>query len=417
MKTVLKITFLLVSFSLFAQGNIENKYIQALGFGISKQSSVEDALINALRKVKGVKIDSIQSSLNEMKSQSVSVNGAEADAMQMIEKISHKLRMTTNGKIDSYEVVQINKVDGSYEAQVEVMVKEYKTPGHSTKKRRKLVVIPSYSNSGNFPILGALRNSKEVTQRLTQELVSSVTQTRKFVILDRENNNAYNMEKSVLLSRDAQKDEMLKLGNVLGADYLLVSNITEFKIYNDRQTSSLTGRVSNNLKSFATVQYRILAMATKQVKWSNTTTFEFEPKGNTNEQAFLYTLKKISEDITYQLIENIFPIKVVDTISNNRAIINQGTTKIGQEYEVYKLGKKLYDSYTKEYLGRDEMLIGKVKVHRSLPKISYVEVIEGTVSKGAICRKIKTNTDAQKAQGEAIDKSIKVGNNGGVILF
>lgn len=376
--------------------NTSVKNIEGTGVGTTRATAVNNAIAEAIGQINGVRMT------QEKFISDTSIETSSGDTSAYV--YNNKIKSITKGKVDSFNIIEVNKYsDHEYEAIVEVtktiVTKEYKTPGHSPNKRRKLAIVPSYSNGTNFTVLGSYRSSREVTQRLTQELVSSVTQTRKFTMLDRENNDAYNMEKSVILSRDAHEDEILKLGNVLGADYLLVSNLTEFKIYNDVTVSNLTGRKTNNLTAYATVQYRILAMATKQIKWSNTTTFEFEPDGNTNEQVFLNALKKISGDLTYEIIENIFPIKITDISSDGIAILNQSSA-LGETYDVYKLGKRLYDNYTKEFLGRDEIKIGTIQVSRVLPKISYAKTLEGSIEKGAVCRKVKIYSQEEVSDEE-----------------
>jgi len=53
------------------------------------------------------------------------------------------------------------------------------------------------------------------------------------------------------------------------------------------------------------------------------------------------------------------------------------------------MGEKLYDPYTKEFLGYDEMKTGTIEITRSLAKVAYGTVIEGNIQGDSICRKVK----------------------------
>ena len=389
---------------------------KAVGIGIAtnRQSAVNEAIVEAVGKITGVNIQK-----NAVR-KALSIKSSDGKSLNM--QYSSEIEKVTRGKADSFKILNVSELNGQFKATVEVtntkITKKYKTPGHSAHKRRKLVVVPSYSSDITFKVMNNHKTAKEVSQRLTQELVSAITQTRKFSVLDRENNSAYENEKNLILSRDAHKDELIKLGNILGTDYLVVSNLTDFRISNDQEYLSITGQTIDKLKAMATVQYRIIAMATKQIKWSNTTTFEFEPKGNSDEQFFAYSLKKISDDLTNEIIENIYPIKVANISRNGKVILSQGS-KLGTIYDVFDLGEKLYDSYTKEFLGYDEVKTGTIKIVRALPKISYGQIIEGNVQKGNICRiQISTNSNDPVTDISEADKPSDVtqSDGGGVVL-
>jgi len=74
-----------------------------------------------------------------------------------------------------------------------------------------------------------------------------------------------------------------------------------------------------------------------------------------------------------------------------RGTINRGDgtdIAIGQIWNVFVVGEELIDPDTKESLGREEVLIGKVKITSVLPKTSTAEIFEDFgINKEAILRK------------------------------
>jgi TolB-like protein len=387
LKTLVIISIFLTALIAEEQTRVE-KTTEVSGYGVNKTAAIENALVEAVKQKNGAFIQSVKGVFRSYSQKSVSTDEDSAHITKMHDGMAQQVRVATQGFIDNYEVVDIIKHESDYEAIIKIYTVEYKAPGNSAHQRRKIVIVPSYVENYAFSVLGKVKSSKEVSYNLTQELINSIAQTRKFSVLDREENRAYNDEKRVILSPDAHKDEILKLGNVLGTDYLVVSNLKEFKVANQKTMIKSIGQEINKLKVLATVQYKIITMATKQIKWSNTMDFEFEPTGNDDKQIFYNAMKKISKDLTYEIIENVYPIRVDNISGNGDAILNQ-TTKVGAIYDVYAMGDKLFDSYTKEFLGYDEIKTGTIEIVRSLPKVSYGRVIEGDVQKNSICREAK----------------------------
>jgi len=416
--SILKSIILLSSFlSILNAEVITNKKVitsMGEGTGTTRAESINNAIIEALGKIEGVEIS------KKTKMESLYVETSEGASAKL--KYNGEISKITGGKVDSYQINYVNKdSEGLYNAQVEItknkVTKIYRTPGIPPKNRRAIAIVPSYANQASYSILGDIKSASDASLKMTQELVSAITKTRKFTVLDREANSAYRNEKRVLTSNDASTDELLKLGQVLGADYLLVSNLTELSVSKNNATAAIVANMKDSYKAYATIQYRIIAMATRQIKWSNTMSLEFEPNGNTIEQLYLNTLKLISQRVTTELMENIYPLKIVD-VDAKKITINQGSLTVGQEYDVYRLGKKIYDSYTKESLGRSEEKVGKIKIVRTIPKMSIAEVIKGDVSKGDICRTSTRSNSSTYFDNptEADYGGIQIKDGGGVVL-
>jgi hypothetical protein len=72
---------------------------------------------------------------------------------------------------------------------------------------------------------------------------------------------------------------------------------------------------------------------------------------------------------------------MVTAVNDKSITLNQGgdLIKKGAVYEVFKRGEKIYDPYTKESLGRDEHLIGTLKITRVNPKFSKAQWLDGNI--------------------------------------
>lgn len=385
--------FFVLAFTLYADnGGIVKKtsvsQMSGTGVGLTREEAVNNAILEALGKLDGVKI----SSKKFMSTNAVHSN----DGSFIKDTYNQNIQKATNGRVDSYSIDDVSGVDGNYEARVTIKKirtkKSYKTPGFSPHSRRKIAVVPIYASDLLYEILGQTYGRKKVTLHLTQEVVNAITQTRKFSVLDREATQAYDNEKALLLSGDAQKDELARLKNVLGTDYLYILNVADFHLDREVTKSDLTGKISENTMANATIEYRIIVMATRQIKYSHTQNFSFAVEGgNTDNQILTNALQTIAKGLTEDIVNNIYPMKIAG-YSGSEVILSQ-KLPVGARYEVFRLGKKIYDSYTKEAVGYDEQRAGLIEITRSNPKMSYARVLEGSPKKGDLCRLAQDSTE------------------------
>ena len=387
-----------------------SKTVEGIGEGLSRSEAVNNALIEAISQLSGVYIKQ-EKFIND-----VSIESSKGDYSSY--QYNNKIKRITKGKADRYKILEVDEFNGKYKARVTVTNsktrKYYKTPGLNNKNRRSIVVVPGNFILDSFHILGESKSSIAVNIDLSQELLNKVTQTRKFNVLDRQENRAFFNEKRVIQSEDANKDEVLKLGKVLGSDYILLTSIKNLVIEKE-QGSKYVSTVNDSLNASVTVQFKIITTATRQVKFSNTRTYKFEPNGNSSREVYYDILNKVSSRISTELIENIYPLKIVK-MNLNEITINQGNLKVGSKYEVFKLGKKIIDSYTKESLGRSEIKVGKAEIIRVLPKYSIGKIIEGKASMNNILRSIVIENEKDEFEKIGKESDAKIKSNGGVIL-
>ncbi|BDX05917.1 hypothetical protein MACH26_14380 [Planctobacterium marinum] len=385
MKTF-KFLVLLVSLIGMNQALAKDVAVELTARGMTEEIAIERGLTRAISQVHGVDVDSRSWRLaNKLK-----VNG-ESNTVVAMENIT---RMKTRGQIKSYEVLS-SFCEDECEVEMRVIVPKYTSPGLSPDKRRKLVVAPF---DGRF--------GKEFSDNLQTHLV----QSRRFAVLDREHDTEYQKEKALLLSPDTGLNEKVRLSQVLGLDYLVVGEVSFF---DDSRTefNQFTGERSDIEAFNSEVNYKIINLSTRQVKWQDKTILE-------TDIADLETASRVSRDI----INAIYPLKIVSN-SHNAVVLNQGgkSLEVGEVFDVFVLGEKLIDPYTKESLGYMEIPVGQIAINRVTAKVSYGSVVEGSIAdmvKGSI---VRLNTD-EVYQDELVpvavgsDKEHKPAASGGIIL-
>ena len=381
MKTF-KLVFLVVLGFTFS-ASAEERVIEITASGASKSLAIEAGLIRAIAQVKGTEINSkaMRVANQVRKDGKTTTNIA----------LSNITAMKTKGQISSYEVLE-ESCNETCEVLLRVSVPVYKSPGLSLDKRRKLVVAPFEGENGEL---------------FSNNLQSAFVQTRRFAILDRQHNSEYAAEKRLLLSEDTALKEKMRLGQVLGMDYLVVGSVS-FRDDSYETESSFTGERSYVEDIVSEINYKVINLATRQVKWQDNVIIP----SNIQDPASAHA---IARDIT----SAIYPIKIVSN-QNDNVVLNQGGTsvQIGEVFDIFELGEKLIDPYTKESLGREERYVGKVKIVKVTSKVSYAAVIEGelsTMNVGSVVRPSMLDYFDSESRAEP-KATVEASPAGGIII-
>ena len=363
------------------------------GHGLTREEAINNAIIEAVGKISGVNI----SSMKRSSTQAISDNSGS----NIVDTYSNDISKATKGRADTYDIISAEQ-DGSGRWIVVVEIKNskttksYKAPGLDNKQRRSLAVFnASYGET------------RGLGESLKSHVITNLTQSRKFNILDRDNGGYYEMEKALISSGNAGGDEIYKLKNVLGSDYLMIFNI---KGAQAKTKQSITS--SNTTKVQVSVDYQVILFATREVKYSNTLTMSVSVKDDlkSNEAAF----KKIADKITSDILNAIYPLKIANI--NGQEVVFTQNLSVGERFECFSQGKALKDSYTKQSTSdmRVETRAGQVEITRADPKLSYAKIIEGNMKEGYICRPLGGGSGPGYNEGR--DANYQVNDGGGVKL-
>lgn len=408
-----------IIFTIFAYAQIVQTNVEVRGAGLTEDKAIYNGLIHAIEQINGVAIKSNQSSITEsLKTKVLTSNGSVKMKLSSKKSIS-AVSTATKGLIHTYSINSIQKTQDGYIASLNVTINNYKAPGLNPNKRRKMAIIP-FEYKASYNILNAYEEGRVVSKRFTQSLISKITQARKFTVLDRENSKYYQQEKNFLLTGNSNQDELLKLGKRLGTDYLLIGQILDLSIQNITTTSNIGLPTTSQLVCNATISYRIMMMATQQVKWSETVSKEFVIEENANQNSaeaiFANATDKISNVIMSNILNNIYP-PLITSVTKKSIVVNQGGNSIkkGSVFITYTKGKKLTDPYTKEFLGYEEIKAGEIEIINVTPKVSYAKLLNGTVAQGMILRANQEKNSSDDTQ-EKSKTDVKIKQNGGISL-
>lgn len=357
------------------------KTAQGEGFGKSYEEALEKALLDAVGRLGGGKLAVFNFSGNKIVQE-------KKNKKQENEFNQYIVRLT-QGRFDSYEVLSRQKVEDGYYVKVEIKQsktkKYYKAPGLDPKNRLKITVVPLLKGDFQLDVDGKQFDAFAVTQNLTQLLVSDLAASRKFAVLDRSTDKVYEREEKILRSGSAAPDEVLKLGNVLGADYLLAVSLSDFSMQKVEKRNDLTGVVKKSFEIRSGVDYKILIMATRQVEFAENHDFSFSLQAENEKECFALAMQKIADTLIKNVINVILSLKIADV---KKEVIFAEKLSIDDVYDVYDVitGASFRDNSGKKIIDYQEIKIGTVKIIRVEAGKSYGKIVSGKAKKGNICR-------------------------------
>jgi hypothetical protein len=407
------------------------KVVETKGQGVNRDEAINMALKQAVAQVKGVDIRSLDTDF-DYRSASADIEKTPSGKKVEFDAVGvhtggSTLRTNMAGQIKTFEVLNEKKLeDGTYEVTLKVTVYDYESPEKTN--RYKLAVMPIRTLAA-FYQFGDISNPSLDTSRLfSQKLTAALTQTNKFDVLDREYIQEFANERRFLLSSEngvpvASVEEMSKLGEALGVDYMLVGTINRAGIVRKESYSAAIDRTISEYEADFSFEYRLIVGPTRQVKLADVLTIKLEktdqlrplvtrwrPQDMDYKEMMDNFIGMAANQLVEKIIDQLYPIRIASIDQSGQVIINQGGSRIavGQLLDVVSQGKEIFDADTKESIGTTEAVIATIRIEKVSPKISYANVVEGDLAKlsdGLICRPRKAEAAPVEGRKSEIQKS------------
>ena len=349
---------------LFAQfayaASVKQRAVEVTAVGANRDAAIQAALVEAVSQVTGVKIDSNNSSYIETKYSSTESSEDDEDSFinNLDEVQSKNIEAKAQGHVLSYELLS-EKTSAANEKNVEVTIRalvSYYDAGAQVNRQRLAVL--------NFKIEDDSKVARSFARLLEQSVSSYLTQARNFAVLDREYLAERDSELAQLLRSDVLPVERARIGNSLGADYMLVGTINHFSIKREQEVIAVVNEEALVAKGNAAISWRLINVPTGMVVASKLENISFnEPIADSFESALVRPAEKVGTNIASRINETIYPILVLAN-RNGTLTIGRGGDYIsqGETYDLIEYGQGMYDPYTNEPIAYEEYVIGKVEI-------------------------------------------------------
>jgi len=402
------------------------KIVETKGQGVNRDEAINMALKQAVAQVKGVDIRSLDTDF-DYRSASADIEKTPSGKKVEFDAVGvhtggSTLRTNMAGQIKTFEVLNEKKLeDGTYEVTLKVTVYDYESPEKTT--RLKLAVMPIRTLAATYQFGDIINPSLDTSRLFSQKLTAALTQSNKFNVLDREYMQEFAQERNFLLSGDASVEEMGKLGEALGVDYMLVGTINRAGIVRKEAYSQAIGRVISEYEAAFSFEYRLIVGPTRQVKLADVLNIKlerteqlkplvtkWEPQDMDYKEMMDNFIGMAANQLVEKIIDQLYPIRIASIDKDGQVIINQGGSRIavGQLLDIVSQGKELFDADTKESLGTMEILVATVRIDKVLPRMSYAKLVEGDlakISEGLVCRPRKAEAKPLEGRKSEIEKT------------
>jgi curli biogenesis system outer membrane secretion channel CsgG len=216
--------------------------------------------------------------------------------------------------------------------------------------------------------------------------ITSLVKSGKFTVVDRERLAAIMQEKNLSLSGDVDPATAVKAGRLIGVEYMLFGNVTEFgETENKASVGWGVGLDVKKKKFVAALDCRLVSTTTGEILWADTgkkeesatKVFVFGTGGGVDDdRMFDKVLRPIVEELASKLADHPLETSGSGTVVGNvkgkiasveggKILINLGSdagVKVGDTFGVYRMGKQIKDPDSGEVLGAEEEQIGELKV-------------------------------------------------------
>ncbi|MFC4892632.1 CsgG/HfaB family protein [Pseudofrancisella aestuarii] len=374
------------TFLLVASLSLAGDHILVDGFGKTRHNAIINALIQTVNKNEKANEAEIEKEIDNLNTQMPNTSGSLEIALT--ENFEKEIRKITKGLIISYTIENEIKHQEGYEVRLSINLGQYQPVDERSKLNMYKVAIVPF-NVKQDAINAGDTTTSVVKIGLEEAIKAQFTQSRKFRIVNRnEDDEAIYQSEIKKINSSTSAEEKLKLGQKIGADFILTGDVLALSI--NEKKSSYYGENFANWRVSATVSYRVIELATMEVKWSNTVTVSL-PSSEANEyieanngsllevENRLY--HKIGKEIADQVIGAIYPLSVLSVVDNN-IYLNQGGERVkrGSIYTIrYSIGT-VEDSSTGQHTVLDSKPSAKIRVIDVMPKYSIAEVIEGGIN-------------------------------------
>lgn len=380
----------------FAQTQQANSIQTVTGSGRNAdyRTATYEALVQAASQVQGVSLQDSRDAFLDSLKQSKSTKAGEDNVDEVRESLKQTVKATTRGRVLSYRVTgeKYLKEMGLWFIELEAKVPGQYTVGLPPDNRRRMVVMPFRSLTGQVKVFDQNLQMSTTCEGIAARLNEDLVQTRRFTMLDR----AFDAETQAELSRlnldNASAGDLGRFQQLLVTDYLVTGTVRIFPspvaTYNQ-----FTGTTTANDGPFLEVSYRVILAPTSQLKWAGTIIVPYSAcRGDTVETAIQSGLAAASREVCHDIINNIYPVRVTAK-TTFELVLNQGGKAFapGQVWDVFSQGEAVTDIASGETLGASEEQIARIRITRVTPKMSYATVVEGTplqqIPVGAVVRR------------------------------
>ena len=373
---------------ILAGGLLAQEAITVRGTGQDERDAIKHALTEAICRANGATLESQSTLRQEVRDV---VTGVETEFTYQTEE-NVDIVTASQGHIRRYDLLSSKPTASGVEVEVRAVVLRF-DPDNPRPGSKKTVVVERFTVApGALQLDSPAEGTEALLSRLQDQLTTRVVRSRKFTVLTRKNLKSIDAELGFLKDREGAPGERVKLGQLLGADYVVSGRIDLLAVHTARETVKLTGYVVESKSAEVRVTMSVYNVGSGAIEWEEnyTRNFSWSDEELKRDAAFrddgaiaISMLELGAEDLARRLLTRTFPPKVmlVDTESEVPVFfLNAGDSlvAVGDVFELVRRGAPLVDPDTGDVLGYVDRKIGSLRVIGADLKMSRAQLIDPT---------------------------------------
>ena len=221
---------------------------------------------------------------------------------------------------------------------------------------------------------------EDLLDRATNDLVVKLTNTNRFVVMEREQVDQILDEKDFerIVKGGKFRDRLRELE---GADYLVLGEIVSFYVATEREFVTLLDEESVRLTGVAEGTLRIVDVHSGSVVAADKVRIRERIKPSEDRTFAMSTLMDhFTSEIVGNIVARLFPIKLLGVNADGTVFINRGADggiARGMKYDVMRPGPELRDPDTGILFGVSEAKIGEIEIVAVEPSRARARLIAG----------------------------------------
>lgn len=357
------------------------------GSGATEREAIKQALAEAVCRVNGASIETRSTLRREVRDV---IDGIEVEFTQATQD-EVDIKTASKGHIRSYDLLSSVPVASGVEVSVRSVLLKF-DPANPRPGQKKTVVVDKFGIAeGAVHLENETQGEAALLSFLQDGLTTRLVRSRKFTVLTRKNMAGIFKEQGFLRDQGVAPGERVKLGALLGADYLVSGRLDYLAVQTQRSTVKLTGHQTQSKGAELRMTLTIYNVGSGAIEWEDSYTKDYSwsdaelrmDSALRDDGALARSMIELaSEELGRRFLQNTFPPKVmlVDTDRPLRPVLylNAGDSLVrtGEVFDLVRPGKELIDPDTGDRLGSVETVIGSMVVTKITPKLSQAILLE-----------------------------------------
>lgn len=395
-------------FALIAQAAVEVQTVEVSAMAASEEKAITKALARAVEQVNGVQVE-VKTVLKETEERIYIDWLGNKTVLESADINKGAVNTQAVGPVRSYKVIDSTylKDEKLWKVTISAKVSKFQQTDDGREKLVKFVVSPFRAERTTFASVDGAYPAHKVSHQISKFISDHVVKSGRFRVLDRTFWQEMTKENMVIRTFSTSTDEAVKLGQTLGADYILTGFIEDFDV--KHLVDDAYGAQLPYYEAEFTVDARIIEVATSDTIWSERFTKRYDRK---QMQAMLKELRpdpftkseadaalELQENlyadmalmISQQVIQYFYPIKVLSLEGRDAIYLNQGdeVISVGQQYDIFSHHKKVQDPDTGVEISIDGKSVATVEVTAVEDGYAIAKMVNGSfdkITEGAVAR-------------------------------